>query len=332
MVYKATLKRGGFSGRFPRTRKILKHLTDKQKPFYTEEQARVEAKIQETSNFPKGFDPSLGLPKNVKSFEDISKDPVFINVDDYIQKTVPEPKHKKQAKTFADELRLKSLELKRQYLKESVLKEEQSLINKHLRLKKIEESIQLKDTEQKKKLLETISVDNTIAVPTIKNFFQNLGPKYAPLIKKDSSSKIQYDVEQVPMINKRTPEEEELLALKREYNDNQRVIAKKIKNFNILFDLVSSSSKFITNEKQLAKRLEEVFENPTVPNPNIDSFGDAVTTNLSANFSKYENNKLMNKIDHEVFDFSGPDDKVKFGKILEYLEEEKQKQQQQQKE
>lgn len=325
MVYKATLKRGGFSGRFPRTRKILKHLTDKQKPFYLEEQSRVEAKIQETSAFPKGFDSSLGLPKNVKSFEDISKDPVFINVDDYIQKTVPEPKHKKEAKTFEEELRLKSLELKRQYLKESVLKEENFLISKHLKLKKLEEHMELKDIEQKEKLLETISVDNTIALPTIKNFFQNLGPEYAPLIKKDSANQLNYDIEKVPMVNKRSTQEEELLALKREYNENKRVIANKIKNFNILFDLVSSSSKFITTEKQLAENLEDVFENASIPNPNIDNFGDAVTTNLSANFSKYENTKLMNKIDQEVFDFSGAHDKVKFAKVLDYLEEEKQR-------
>lgn len=323
MVYKATLKRGGFSGRFPRARKILKHLTDKQKPFYLEEQSRVEAQIQETSAFPKGYDPSLGLPKNVKSFDDISKDPVFINVDDYIQKTVPEPKHKKEAKTFEEELRLKSLELKRQYLKESVLKEESFLISKHLKLKKLEEHMELKDIEQKEKLLETISVDNTIALPTIKNFFQNLGPEYAPLIKKDSNNQLNYDIEKVPMVNKRSTEEEELLALKREYNENKRVISNKIKSFNILFDLVSSSSKFITTEKQLANTLEDVFENNSIPNPNIDNFGDSVTTNLSANFSKYENTKLMNKIDQEVFDFSGAHDKVKFAKVLEYLEEEK---------
>ncbi|XBW36574.1 hypothetical protein QEN19_002149 [Hanseniaspora menglaensis] len=328
MVYKATLKRSGFSGRFPRTRKILKHLTDKQKPFYLEEQSRVESKIQETSKFPKGYDPSLGLPKNVKSFEDIVKEPVFINVNDYIEKTVPEPKNKEEPKNFSHALKLKSLELKRQYLKESVLKEEQSLVNKHLRLKKIEESMKAKDIEQKRKLLETISIDNTIALPTIKNFFQNLGPEYAPLIKKDSLNKNQYDVEQVPMINKRTPEEEELLALKREYNDNERVIASKIKNFNILFDLVSSSSKFVTNEQELSQKLNEVFENPASENLNIDNFGDAVTTNLAANFSKYENNRLMNQIDHEVFDFSGPNDRVKFGKVLQYLEEEKQRQQQ----
>lgn len=328
MVYKATLKRGGVSGRFPRTRKILKHLTEKQKPFYLEEQAKVEAKIQETSNFPKGYDPSLGLPKTVKSFEEVSKDPVFINVDDYIQKTAPEPQYKREPKTFADELRFKAQDLKRQYLKESVEKEEQSLIDKHLRLKKIEESMKLKDIEQKKKLLETISVDNTIALPTIKNFFQNLGPEYVPLIKQDSVNKNQYDIEKVPMINKRSAEEEELLALKREYNDNKRVIANKIKNFNILFDLVSSSSKFVTNEKQLSAKLDEVFENPAVENPNVDTFGDATTTNLAANFSKYENNRLMNQIDSAVFDFSGPEDKVKFAKVLEYLNEEKQRQEQ----
>lgn len=219
-------KHGFKSGVLPTTRRILKKPTTKQ--YDLVEKAKQPA--------PKGFN-GTGYAKGIVAPKGVRREQPkmeFINVDKLIAKTVPAPNKPKTIKSEKQAQRAAMAELRRTYLSEALRKEEEKLLYKSKLLKEREESVQKQQVEERKRHNQAKASDLT--VPTLENILKE------------------------PLMRDRTPEEKELLDMKRKYNRELLEFQTKERKLEKLIELYHVSDQFIVTEEQLLQKVEEVFE------------------------------------------------------------------------
>lgn len=224
---KGAAKYGFKSGVLPVTRSILKNPTTKQESVI----AQVKAPK------PKGAQ-GIGYAKGVLHPRNSHRNPSpvkFVNVEELIQKTAPAPTSVKVPKTPQQEIRLRKAELRRQYLSESFRKEESRLIHLEKLMKEKEAALDEERRAEIAVLNESKSSDLTI--PSLERILEE------------------------PLMRKRTPEENQLLKMKRNYNRELMEFKAKERKLEDLLNLYHVSNEFIVDEKHLLKKIDEVFAN-----------------------------------------------------------------------
>ena len=88
-----------------------------------------------------------------------------------------------------------------------------------------------------------------------------------------------------PILRNRSPEESELLKLKRNYNRSLLNFQAHKKKLNELLNLYHVANEFIVTESQLLKKIDKVFNDET------EEFTDAY--DVTSNFTQFGNRKLL---------------------------------------
>ncbi|GMC37478.1 unnamed protein product [Saccharomyces cerevisiae] len=248
---KGAAKYGFKSGVFPTTRSILKSPTTKQ--------TDIINKVK--SPKPKGV-LGIGYAKGVKhpkGSHRLSPKVNFIDVDNLIAKTVAEPQSIKSSNGSAQKVRLQKAELRRKFLIEAFHKEEARLLHKHEYLQKRTKELEKAKELELEKLNKEKSSDLTIMT-----------------LDKMMSQ---------PLLRNRSPEESELLKLKRNYNRSLLNFQAHKKKLNELLNLYHVANEFIVTESQLLKKIDKVFNDET------EEFTDAY--DVTSNFTQFGNRKLL---------------------------------------
>ncbi|AMD22513.1 HHL257Wp [Eremothecium sinecaudum] len=224
---KGAAKFGNISGLLPARRAILKNPTTKQ-----------ISKVKEANTpLPKGFK-GLGYAENVAHPSGSSREPPkpkFIDVEQMIKQTVPLPKTVKTPKTPQQEMKMRQAELRRVYLAQALRGEERRLLKQEELLAMKQKLMKEKQQEKLDELAKSRSSDLT--VPTLENLINQ------------------------PIMRTRTPEEEEILALKRKHNTELFQFKIKQKRMADLVALYNVADEFIVSEKKLVQHIEKVFDN-----------------------------------------------------------------------
>ncbi|AET40205.1 mitochondrial 37S ribosomal protein mS26 PET123 Ecym_5456 [Eremothecium cymbalariae DBVPG len=227
---KGVAKFGFKSGILPVTRSILKKPTMKQ-----------TSKLQETrAPKPKGIN-GVGYADNIKHPAGSHRNPPevkFIDVEELIEKTVPHPKKGKIATTPNQLTKQRMAEIRREYLSESLRKEEQRILKQERLMLKRQELLHAERQQHLKKVNQNRSSDLTV-------------PMLEDLIKG-------------PLMRPRTAEEQKLVDLKRKYNRELIEFKSKERKFADLVSLYNAANCFIVTEKQLTEKIEELFTNDNV--------------------------------------------------------------------
>ncbi|CAI7343478.1 AVN_collapsed_G0050480.mRNA.1.CDS.1 [Saccharomyces cerevisiae] len=248
---KGAAKYGFKSGVSPTTRSILKSPTTKQ--------TDIINKVK--SPKPKGV-LGIGYAKGVKhpkGSHRLSPKVNFIDVDNLIAKTVAEPQSIKSSNGSAQKVRLQKAELRRKFLIEAFRKEEARLLHKHEYLQKRTKELEKAKELELEKLNKEKSSDLTIMT-----------------LDKMMSQ---------PLLRNRSPEESELLKLKRNYNRSLLNFQAHKKKLNELLNLYHVANEFIVTESQLLKKIDKVFNDET------EEFTDAY--DVTSNFTQFGNRKLL---------------------------------------
>ncbi|CAI4936726.1 ANL_collapsed_G0051210.mRNA.1.CDS.1 [Saccharomyces cerevisiae] len=248
---KGAAKYGFKSGVLPTTRSILKSPTTKQ--------TDIINKVK--SPKPKGV-LGIGYAKGVKhpkGSHRLSPKVNFIDVDNLIAKTVAEPQSIKSSNGSAQKVRLQKAELRRKFLIEAFRKEEARLLHKHEYLQKRTKELEKAKELELEKLNKEKSSDLTIMT-----------------LDKMMSQ---------PLLRNRSPEESELLKLKRNYNRSLLNFQAHKKKLNELLNLYHVANEFIVTESQLLKKIDKVFNDET------EEFTDAY--DVTSNFTQFGNRKLL---------------------------------------
>ncbi|CAI2025488.1 hypothetical protein SEUBUCD646_0H02010 [Saccharomyces eubayanus] len=272
---KGVAKYGFKSGVFPTTRSILKNPTTKQ--------TDIINKVK--SPKPKGI-LGIGYAKGVQHPKGSHRLPPkvdFINVDSLIEKTVAEPQSIKSSNGAAQKIRLQKAELRRNFLIDAFRKEETKLLLKHEYLQKKTKELEKAKELELEKLNKEKSSDLTIMT-----------------LDKMMSE---------PLLRNRSPEETQLLSLKRNYNRSLLNFQTHQNKLNKLLNLYHVANEFIVTEAQLQKKIDRVFNDETQEfsdaydvNSNFTQFGSRKSL-LSGNstFQTKINNAIMGSLTNEKF-------------------------------
>ncbi|KAM3160477.1 hypothetical protein ACU8KH_04610 [Lachancea thermotolerans] len=240
---KGAAKFGFQSGLLPNARSILKNPTIKQ------------TSIIEKAKAPKPKGPhGVGYAKNIahpKGSHRDSPDVKFIDVEELISKTVPEPQHARIPKTVQQEARLHKAQLRRSYLSESFRNEEKRLLHQEKMLQ--EKEAAHAEERQKELLALNESRSSDLTIPTMENTLQG------------------------PLMRQRTPEEMKILDMKRKHNRDIQQFQAKERKLEKLLKLFHVTDHFIVTEDQLIKKIDEVFANEA---------SEALRTKLSVGSSR----------------------------------------------
>lgn len=180
-------------------------------------------------------------------------------MDNLIAKTVAEPQSIKFSNGSAQKVRLQKAELRRKFLIEAFRKEEARLLHKHEYLQKRTKELEKAKELELEKLNKEKSSDLTIMT-----------------LDKMMSQ---------PLLRNRSPEESELLKLKRNYNRSLLNFQAHKKKLNELLNLYHVANEFIVTESQLLKKIDKVFNDET------EEFTDAY--DVTSNFTQFGNRKLL---------------------------------------
>lgn len=221
---KGIAKYGYKSGVLPSARAILKKPTVRQD------------KIIEKLNAPKpkgmqgvGYADGIKEPKG--SHRDSPK-AEFIDVENLIAKTIPLPKSD-NAVSEQHMLKKNRADLRRKYLSNAFRKEEERLLRQEELLEKKERIIHAQREEELAELNKERS--SNLTIPTLE------------------------DILTEPLMRQRTPEESEIIALKRKHNRELLEFRGIERKFASLVQLYHVSDDFIVTEEQLLKAVENVF-------------------------------------------------------------------------
>lgn len=223
---KGVAKYGFKSGILPTARSILKHPTIKQTSLLDKANAPK----------PKGVN-GLGYAEGIKHPIDSKRvqDPIkFIDVEEVIAKTVPEPISREMKDLTPQQMRrFKRAELRRDYLSQAFRHEEERLLKREEKLKEREELI----AKERVKKLEAINrkKQSDLTIPSLDHLVRQ------------------------PLMRQRTKEENELLAMKRKYNREMIEFKAKERKLERLIDLYYITDELIVNEEQLMKKLDKIF-------------------------------------------------------------------------
>ncbi|CAI4036458.1 hypothetical protein SMKI_15G3030 [Saccharomyces mikatae IFO 1815] len=248
---KGVAKYGFKSGVFPTTRSILKNPTTKQ--------TDIINKVK--SPKPKGV-LGIGYAKGVKhpkGSHRLSPKVEFINVDTLIAQTVAQPQSIKSSNGSAQKIRLQKAELRRNFLSEAFRKEEAKLLHLHEYMQKKTKELEMAKELELEKLNKEKSSDLTIMT-----------------LDKMMSQ---------PFLRNRSPEETELLKLKRNYNRSLLNLRTYKTKLNKLLNLYHVANEFIVTEPQLAKKIDKVFSDET------QEFSDAY--DVTSNFTQFGTRKSL---------------------------------------
>ncbi|CEP62877.1 mitochondrial 37S ribosomal protein mS26 PET123 LALA0_S06e05908g [Lachancea lanzarotensis] len=240
---KGAAKYGLKSGMLPSARSILKRPTINQ--------LDVVEKLQ--SPDPKGPE-GVGYAENVahpKGSHRFSPTMEFIDVEKLISDTIPNPQHSRVPKTFQQETRQSKAQMRREYLSDAFRKEEQRVLKQGELLREKEAKLAEQRQVELSALNESRSSDLTI--PTLDKLLQG------------------------PLMRQRTPEEKEMLQMKRKQNRDVLQLRAKERKLENLLKLYHVSEEFIVSETQLLKKIDEVFANES---------SEALRTKLSVGNSK----------------------------------------------
>lgn len=217
------------SGTLPVTRQILKKPTTGQK-YLLDELKKPKPKGMKGVGYAAGVLQPRGSHR-------ISPPVEFVDVEKLIDSTVRTPSKDTEARSQQAKDKLNKAELRRQYLAESFRKEEERLIKMHELIQKREQLVQEQRQREMEELNEPRSSDLTI-----------------PSLNEMVSGKLMRD---------RTPEEKELLEMKRRYNRETQELRIQENKLKKLLNLYHMSSEFITTEEQLLATIENVFSTRT---------------------------------------------------------------------
>ncbi|SCU85910.1 LAME_0D03532g1_1 [Lachancea meyersii CBS 8951] len=240
---KGAAKFGYKSGLLPNARSILKRPTIKQ--------TDVLEKLQSVK--PKGPE-GVGYADNIahpKGSHRVSAPIEIIDVEKLISSTVPEPQQAKVARTVQQEAKQHKAQLRREYLSEAFRAEEKRVLRQAELLKKKEASLAEQRQVELAALNESRSSDLTL--PTMDNLLRG------------------------PLMRQRTPEEKEILEMKRKQNRDVLQLRAKERKLENLLKLYHVSDEFIVSESQLLKKIDEVFANES---------SEALRTKLSVGNAK----------------------------------------------
>lgn len=240
---KAAVKKGLKSGILPATRSILKNPTIRQQSVIDQVKA-VKPKGAEGI----GYAPNVVQPRGSHRH---SPRVEFLDVEKLISKTIAEPQIVKAAATQQQEAKQRRSELRRQYLADAFRKEEERLLKQEILLKKKQELLEQERHKELAALNETRSSDLTI--PTLENILNE------------------------PLMRQRSPEETEVLNLKRKHNREVIQLRAKERKLEDLLKLYYIADEFIVTEKQLLKKIDEAFANES---------SEALRTKLSVGASR----------------------------------------------
>ncbi|CCE65116.1 hypothetical protein TPHA_0J02950 [Tetrapisispora phaffii CBS 4417] len=240
---KGAAKYGFKSGILPATRNILKKPTVRQ----TELMSKL-TQPKQTGRNGVGYADGVLHPKGSKR---VQSDVVFINVEELISKTVPLPQNKKELKSKEQKIKETKASLRREYLMEAFRNEEERLIRVEQLMKKKEMLLEQEKQAHLKELEKEKSSDLT--VPTLEKLINE------------------------PLVRLRTPEEEELLNMKRKYNREVIEFKAKERKLEKLIELYHATNEFIVTEQDLIKKIDEAFSMET---------SDLLRTKLSLSASR----------------------------------------------
>ncbi|SCU95161.1 LADA_0G13938g1_1 [Lachancea dasiensis] len=224
---KGAAKYGMKSGILPEARAILKNPTVRQ----TDVLQKLKApKAKGTDGV--GFAKNIDHPRGSHRFPPQTK---FVDVEKLIASTVPEPQQPKVPKTSQQEAKQNKAQIRRSYLSDSFRKEEQRVLRQAELLKEKEARLH----EEKQLELATLnqSRSSDLTVPTLHNLLSG------------------------PLIRPRTPEEQEILQMKRKQNRDVLQLKAKERRLDNLLKLYHVTDEFIVTEGQLMKKIEEAFAN-----------------------------------------------------------------------
>ncbi|SCU88769.1 LANO_0D03026g1_1 [Lachancea nothofagi CBS 11611] len=224
---KGVAKYGFQSGILPTARSILKNPTVKQ--------TDVLEKLKAPK--PKGAE-GVGYAGNIAHPRGSHRLPPkveFVDVEELVTNTVPEPQHTRAPKTTQQAIKLHKAQVRRSYLSESFRKEEERVLRQAQLLKEKEAQLHQERQQELAALNETRSSDLTI--PTMENLLRG------------------------PLMRQRTPEEKEILQMKRKQNRDIIQLKSKERKLENLLKLHHVTDEFIVSESQLTKKIDEVFAN-----------------------------------------------------------------------
>ena len=162
-----------------------------------------------------------------------SPDVEFVDVEDLIAKTVQAPKKTKKASSEQQLIKTKKADLRRKYLSHAFRAEEQRLLRQEELLKKRETLLQAQRESELKELKKERS--SNLTIPTLE------------------------DIMNQPLMRQRTPEEQEILNLKRKHNREMIDFKANERKLDNLVQLYHAADDFIVNEEQLLASVEKAF-------------------------------------------------------------------------
>ncbi|CAB4252339.1 similar to Saccharomyces cerevisiae YOR158W PET123 Mitochondrial ribosomal protein of the small subunit [Maudiozyma barnettii] len=255
---KGIAKYGFKSGILPVTRNILKHPTVRQ--------TNLVNKAKEP--LPKGEN-GLGYAEGIQHPAKSRREPkpaTFINIEDVISKSIPAPQSLKSAGSEIQETKMKKAQLRRKYLADALHKEEEYLLKREELLAK-REIIEAKEREEEMKKIN-LTKSSDLTIPSLEHIINQ------------------------PLMRHRTPEETELMKLKRIYNREFIEFKAKERKLEKLLELYYEADQYIVTEEQLLKNIDAIFDE-TRFSTNTNTFFD-----LKNNTKK---NNLERKIGDELF-------------------------------
>lgn len=216
------------SGTLPVPRQVLKKPTTAQQ-YILDELRKPKPKGVNGVGYAAGVSHPKGSHRSPPRVE-------FVDVESLIENTVKKPS---DATTQRAQLsaqmkdKLKRAELRREYLAGSFRKEEERLVQMHSLIEKREKLVAEQREREIKELSKPRSSDLTI-------------PSLSGMVNGN-------------MMRDRTPEEKQLLEMKRKYNRETQELRSKENKLRKLLDLYHASSDFIVTEEQLLATIENVF-------------------------------------------------------------------------
>lgn len=255
------------SGTLPVTRQILKKPTTGQQ-YLLDELKKSKPKGVKGVGYAEGVKHPRGSHRSPPRVE-------FVDVENLIESTVKRPSTK-VSQSMSSQMRekLKRAELRREYLAESFRKEEEKLIKMHDLIQKREALVAEQREREIQELNKAQSSDLTI-------------PSLSGMVNGK-------------LMRERTPEEMELLKMKRKYNRDTQELRNKENKLRKLLDLYHASSEFIVTEEQLLNTIENVFSTraaassfetiKSLPETIINKRNDAISQDLFFGTSTKEDN------------------------------------------
>lgn len=224
---KGAAKYGFKSGVLPAARSILKNPTVRQETLLKEAKA-PKSKGPNGVGYVEGVLHPKGSHRTAQPIK-------FIDVERLIEKSAASPQNIKPINSEQQEQKLRKAELRRQYLADAFKKEEGRLLKLEQLIKRREQL--MKEQRQNEVALLDQTKSSDLTIPTLEGILNE------------------------PLMRPRTDEENQLLAMKREYNRDLIEFRAKERKLEKLVNLYHVADEFIVTEKQLSQKVEEAFNN-----------------------------------------------------------------------